>query len=85
MSGSNNFLTGVYGAASNSGTAPAYAGYFEGDVKVNGSIIVGGVKQVYGTFTSTTDGDQFIDLSSKFSIRCIGGIIGGINILGDWI
>lgn len=48
----STFLAAVYGYASNSGTAPAFGGYFF-DLKANGLTL--GIKKIFGTSTSSTN------------------------------
>lgn len=50
-SGESTLLAAVYGYASNSGTAPAFGGYFF-NLKANGLTL--GIKKIFGTSTSTT-------------------------------
>lgn len=47
------------------------------NLTVSNNLTVDGVTQITGTFLSTTDGDQFVNLSAFFSVRCIGGVVGG--------
>lgn len=49
--GESTLLAAVYGYASNSGTAPAFGGYFF-NLKANGLTL--GIKKIFGTSTSTT-------------------------------
>lgn len=49
--GESSLLAAVYGYASNSGTAPAYGGYFF-NLKANGLTL--GIKKIFGTTTATT-------------------------------
>ena len=49
--GESSLLAAVYGYASNSGTAPAYGGYFF-NLKANGLTL--GIKKIFGTSTATT-------------------------------
>lgn len=49
--GETTLLAAVYGYASNSGTAPAFGGYFF-NLKANGLTL--GIKKIFGTSTSTT-------------------------------
>ena len=51
-SGESTLLAAVYGYASNSGTAPAFGGYFF-NLKANGLTL--GIKKIFGTSTSTTN------------------------------
>lgn len=50
--GESTLLAAVYGYASNSGTAPAFGGYFF-NLKANGLTL--GIKKIFGTSTSTTN------------------------------
>lgn len=50
-SGESTLLAAVYGYASNSGTAPAFGGYFF-NLKANGLTL--GIKKIFGTSTSST-------------------------------
>lgn len=50
-SGESTLLAAVYGYASNSGTAPAFGGYFF-NLKANGLTL--GIKKIFGTTTATT-------------------------------
>ena len=51
-SGESTLLAADYGYASNSGTAPAFGGYFF-NLKANGLTL--GIKKIFGTSTSTTN------------------------------
>ena len=66
VSGSNNFLTGVYGAAFNSGTAPTYAGYFNGGTRLNGAVY-NAVKKVSTSYT-LDENDYIVMQSSSGSV-----------------